>query len=220
MKKSVLYLLLTVMVGFTSCQEDLLYSCNEELNDWVIANMEDIHHLKRMEWCDLELQYQLPTFIAFTQEQKINFWLDKIKETMEMGWEEKELAHLQEFYDYIANHPDLYADDFNNECAAFEDFDRFQYEWTSYAKNELDWSEKLIYAIVADGNKLKDKEGNLDISAEKLKQFRQYNEQYPWCNCSSKAYSTCILGHCSKLYKCKQLACGAGLRFICDGMCL
>ena len=73
MKTFIFLFAVLVSLGLCSCQEPLMYSCDEELNDWVIDNMEDIQLLSRSEWKKLEMEYQIPAYRAFTSKQKQDF---------------------------------------------------------------------------------------------------------------------------------------------------
>lgn len=219
MKRRILILFAVASLGLSSCQEELLYSCNEELNGYVAENLEEIHLLNRAEWKDLDLELRIPVYRAFTQEQKQTFWIQKVEETMELNWNSEEMAHLQKLLDYFQCNPQIFADDFIENEEEFCEFDKFQYEWCAYAETELGWSKNLTYSIIADGNRIKDKNGTLDISVEQWRKYlRRAEGAIPNCNCST--YDNNCEHYCSQNYACNvRQGCGAAWNFWCNGLC-
>ena len=203
-----------------SCQQTLEYSCNEELNDWVLDNMEDIHILSRSQWKELELEYQIPAYRAFMSKQKQNFWIQKLEEVSALDWNEKEKNHLKVLYDYIKDNQYIFESNFWQNETAFIEFDKFQYEWISYAKSELTWDTNLIGAIAANGNKLKNKTGELDIPIERLTIYKRSIESGGTCSCCSHS-DWCSSGFCEETNRCDYVhtGCGMLMMYECDGLC-
>lgn len=209
-----------VSLGLCSCQEPLMYSCDEELNDWVIDNMEDIHLLSRSEWCKLEMEYQVPAYRAFVPKQKQNFWIQKLEEVMELDWNQKEKDHLKVLCDYIKENPHIFESSFWQDEAAFIEFDKFQYKWVCYAQSELKWKKEIIAAIAVNGHKMKNKEGELDIPIESLLVAKSSSETSIRCSCCSHS-DWCSSGFCEKTGRCEYIhsGCGTLMMYECDGLC-
>ena len=76
--------LLVIILSLVSCNKnEVIYSCNSEVNDWVNKNLYGISTMTRSEWKALDNEYKIPVFRAFSQEQRILFWKEKIKRNVE-----------------------------------------------------------------------------------------------------------------------------------------
>lgn len=185
--KKIFLLLMTITLTFTSCEKDLLYSCDEVTNAWVKENINDIKVMTRSTWVELPENLKGPTFGAFSSEQKSAFWNERINEILLLDWEEKEEVHLKKLQHAILinNHW------FNTENRTFKDEEEmliYAYIWIDYAKEELKWDDSLIFAIVGSGNKIIDKSGEqytINNTHSRLKNGSERN-----CNCNKK-YNFC-----------------------------
>ena len=218
MKRIFLFSLVLTMFGFVSCQEEDVYSCNEEINEFVTMNLDEFKMLNRSEWCDLELILQRPAYRTFSMEKRQEFWKQKIEEVMELDWNDKERAHLQSLLTFIQDNQQVFKSYLWEDEEEFDKYDRFTYEWISYAETELGWERRLIKNIIADGNRIKDKKGTLDISTEKMRQYLRRAEFLPDCDCN-QAQDWCDT-HCGN-DPCdeKIIGCGNLWATNCDGLC-
>lgn len=136
--------------------------CNTSVEDtWIKENKEKIKTMTRKDWLALKENENIKkaVFSAFSPEQKQKFWEDKTLEVInQFEWNDKEKAHLNSLLERIRN-GNAFSEDINN-----EEFLEFTIKWSEYATNELKWSRRLVYAIAGDGNRLKNKEGELILN--------------------------------------------------------
>ncbi len=90
-----LFFLTCLLSVFASCQKEEIYSCNEEVNDWVKENLKEIRTMTRSEWKNLDEYVKRGCFVAFTQQQKVDFWKEKFNEALELGWTKEEAEHIK-----------------------------------------------------------------------------------------------------------------------------
>jgi lipoprotein len=216
-------LLIGLLVGFSSCQKEQIYSCDPEIDDWVSESLSEIHSLSRSSWLKLEEPLKIPAFRAFTAKQKQAFWKSKIQETLILDWNNQEKEHLRKLYEFIDNNSDLFERNALNNEDIYDEFDRFKYEWIDYAEETLGWSHKLVGNIIASGNKLKNKAGILEITpltySSKIKSSSESGKWDRDCNCDSYDdwcwNGPCFGGACNA-----SLGCGTLLLGNCDGICV
>lgn len=131
-----------------SSQDDNIYSCDDVINAWAQENILEIRSMSRAQWKKLPAEKKHAAYVAFTQQQKINFWKDKLTGLMTQDWSKEELDHIKLVYDFIIEHPSF----FNNDGLTEEQeniLELFFYKWSDIAKNKLGWNMKLIFAMVA-----------------------------------------------------------------------
>lgn len=163
------------IVSFTliSCSEDgsssIVYSCNETVDTWVKEHKATIQRMNRRDWKDLNEDVSHASYLAFTQDQKINFWCDKIKEVKALGWNAMELQHLDKVINYVLEHKRLFEDGHKLSEYELNDLDLFFYKWKEHATVKLGWTESLCYAIIASGNELINKKGEVQKTGRKSK---------------------------------------------------
>jgi len=138
--------------SFMSCssQDDNIYSCDDVINAWAQENISEIRSMSWAQWKKLPAEKKHAAYVAFTQQQKINFWKDKLTGLMTQDWSKEELDHIKLVYDFIIEHPSF----FNNDGLTEEQeniLELFFYKWSDIAKNKLGWNMKLIFAMVASG---------------------------------------------------------------------
>lgn len=214
-----LLLLLIFVVTFFSCgKEELVYSCDPDTDKWVKNNMELIQTMTRAEWTGLNENLIRPVYRAFTPEQKKVFWVERLNEIQTFDWSTEEKKHIVKFIDFIKQYPNIFEGNIVENDDLYEIFDRFTYEWMSCAEKELGWNKKLIYAIAADGHRLKNKEGDLEIKVVNRTSMTRTSRE-PDCHCSTSAdfcsNSRCISGDCNI----SSHGCGVVWVQTCDGLC-
>ena len=84
MKRSFYLFAFVLSCVLNSCTQDaeVVYSCNEEINEWTIENLSMIQEMTRSEWLKLDENKKRAAYRGFTQQQRINFWIEKIEENM------------------------------------------------------------------------------------------------------------------------------------------
>lgn len=218
MKKKSFFWGIVISIMFSACQQnETVYSCNKDIDEWVHENLTEIRTLSRSTWNNLDENLKVPTYRAFTQQQKINFWNSKITEVLQMEWNEAETAHLNKILDFIKKNP-FYFD--TNKIITDEEqeaIDIFSYRWVEEAKTELGWDMPLIYAIVATGNTLLNKEGKIQTSVQS-KATRSSG-----CECEiEQIIAWCLTSSCEEsMIDCEPSDHGCGFLGIykCNGTC-
>ncbi len=167
--------------------------------------------MTRSEWEALDDEYKIPVFRAFSQEQRVFFWREKIKKVINgYEWNKEESNHLVGLLEFINNNEDIF--DFSRKYSdeQIEKIEVFSYKWIEYALNELGWDLPLIKSIVASGD-------DIDLNSEK----GNIELRNPKCNCNTGSWvEWCITTHCDEG---NCLATNHGCAFLlvgeCDGMC-
>ena len=213
----------------SSCtQEEEMYSCNPEVDNWVKENKDLIRRMTRSQWCELDYQVSTASYTAFTQSQKIDFWMEKLEEVKKLDWATEELAHIQKVEDFISTHPEFFGDEKLSE-KELDDVETYFVKWTKYGKRHFGWSNKTAMAIVCTGFKMIDKNGNMQIPQNGTRSRMTANAVMSSsvefnCNCNKDSYFTCImdpLGSCDDS-SCKwdgRDGCGFLMLEECDGTC-
>ncbi len=220
-KKLFFYAFLFVTIILSGCQSEEIYSCNPEINEWVHDNLDEIRAMSRSTWNHLDESVKRATFRAFTQQQKIDFWKDKLNEVLQMDWNDEEKAHIAIILNYIDKNPQIFnrAKEMTDEEQ--EKMDIFFYKWVEDAKIRLNWDMPLIKGIVATGNTLVDKSGKIRTSTQSKAIVKSSGESE--CECEIDQFiAWCITMDCEKSRSgCEKLpdGCGFLLSYPCDGTC-
>ena len=231
MRKIIFGSLLFILTGYLVSCDNHLYSCDPFADAWVKDNLEDIKGMTRGTWLKLDENQTVKraTYAAFNPENQRKFWEQKIWEVINgFNWTEKEKDHLNLLLDYV------HMTDVFDRKEVPEEFELFVYKWNEYAITELGWTRKLIYGIIADGNRLLDKDGNTEgipedgIGQKRIKTGSE-DDGLSDCSCSQMSDWCDIFGEIppsvvscnSNNYKCKTMnnGCGTFWQFPCDGIC-
>lgn len=216
MKTFNLFLAVCFVFCISSCQEES-YSCDPEVNKWVNSNLKEIKIMTRSEWQNLDEKVKSGCFVAFSQQQKIDFWNSKLNETLGLNWSDQEAQHIELMIRFINEHPEYF--DFSREKTdeEIEVFELFTYAWKQKAEKQLGWSKTLIGGIIATGNRLLDKKGTIQITPS-IAMTKLDGESN--CNCSTSS------DWCSGSVDCESSSCdesnhgcGTLLVYSCDGRC-
>ena len=221
--KHLYYQLLTLVVFtcFLSCSqsEDPTYSCNKAENEWVKRHLSEIRTMSRAEWNYVDEGLKIPVYRAFTHQQRLDFWVSKFTDVLSLDWSDAEKQHISSLLETIKEHTN-YLDGYENLSEAEKDeFDLFFYKWIEKSKEEFQWSKELIQGMIASGNTLLDKKGNLAISKNRMANM-SYSESST-CNCSlSNDWCTPSNVYCEAV-SCEEtfLGCGTILAYNCTGRC-
>ncbi len=177
--------------------------------------------MTRSEWLSSEEEKKGPIFGAFNPEQKVSFWKEKLNEVLLLEWNELERRHIQKMLDFVENPDNFCYFDTSVEKSEEEAdyFDIFMINWVEYAYDTLRWSKEQIVAIVASGNKMIDKTGQLQVN--RVKRTKTASELQN-CNCNRTWYGDfCGLsGSTCEKVECNPVPyCGLLLLQECNGMC-
>jgi len=220
MKQKIICVCLVLLsIGLFSCsQDDEIFSCNRDVNAWVKENLADIRTMSRTDWLNLDQNVNRAAYVAFTPEQKHLFWKGKISEVLKLDWNEAEKRHIELLYETISNNPQWFFDDFSKNEEEWEKFELFTYRWIEDAKDNLGWDKKLIGSIIAFGNKLLNKEGELQTNKNSTVRLKGRGEEN--CECSQSS-SWCGNQSSCESDVCKEhFGCGTLWLYYCNGGCM
>ena len=208
------------MLLFTSCDDDPVYSCDEQTDRWVKDNMELVRNIDRDSFLTYSDSEKRAMYRAFTPEQRISMWKEKLNEVKMLSWNEKELSHITKLEEFINMHKECFEDGMSDEN---EDvLDVFFYQWQTYAIDSLGWDRQIGFAIAGSLNQMKE---NGEIEREDLnmrKGMRTRSKSGEDCDCSSKLFNDfCIGMYCNDRAKCEGVSssCGWFWNKDCDGLC-
>lgn len=222
-------LLLGFMMLFFSCSNeyDYKFSCDKETNVWVKNNINTIQNLERNDWKNYPTSVSTAMYRAFTGEQKIAFWQDKLHEIKTLPWNADELKHIELVDDFINSHQDLfYVDELTDEQE--NQLDSFFYKWFLDAEKKLQWNRKLVYAIVCSGYSLANTEGDLLLYNESnmddnssIEFLAALENSIPDCNCKKDHVLACFPGpdECQSTDCDQKGGCGWLYMQTCTGKC-
>lgn len=213
-----LLLLSGLLLCISSCQQEEIYSCDEEVNDWVNKNLGEIRVMTRSEWRDLGEDVKRGCYVAFTQQQKVDFWIGKFDEALALDWTLEEAEHIKLMRNFVNEHPEYFDNSREKTDEEIEIFEIFIYEWMKKAEQELQWSRKTIGGLIASGNTLISKDGTVQTNSTNL-MTKSAGESK--CHCSSKSNwcsiditVDCVKGGCEEVNGCGTLWANP-----CDGRC-
>lgn len=226
MKKSLL--IVTILLGMSSCQQDdeLIYSCDPVEDAWAKENLDDIRVMTRANWLEIDDSKKRVVYRAFSAEQKQDFWVEKIdKILLENQWKENESEHILLLKGAVQEHLNWFdAKGIEADEKTFDEFKIFAYQWLEYARNELKWDEFLIGSIVATGDDLVMENGkvkNSILSSNRV--ILKKREEYCNCKTSNILFTTCgplSNGECVSSPPCEEIRdCGFLTSETCDGIC-
>jgi hypothetical protein len=131
---------------------------------WAEASKDEIQKMDWNDWLKLDGDHRLPAFGQLKPEQQRSFWLQKIEDASKLDWDAASLAHIHKLLDAINTNNNWFMAKTDEEREVMQgELSAFFNGWAKFAMTELNWSNKLIYALVMDLGKVTDKEGNLDV---------------------------------------------------------
>lgn len=158
---------------------------------------------------------------AFTPEQRISMWKEKLNEVKTLSWSEKELSHITKLEEFIDMHNECFEDVMSGENE--DAFDLFFYQWQTYAIDSLGWSRQICIAIAGTPNRMKE---NKEIEGSDLNSQKstRAGKDEPDCECKDSWYQDFCwpaAGYCEFSNDCRHLPSGCGwfLQAECDGLC-
>ena len=218
----IFFVLLAIAIGFSACEkeDELLYSCDKEINTWAIENFDKVQDIKLNEIINYDLEYQKAIFRTISPSKRYQLWYDKFDELLYLSWDNDEFQHIEYFRDNIK----IYWFDIpeNRTVSTEEEIESFCNSWVDFAKNELSWSKHMIATMVL--------RLEIPIKNSKLIPFTNDNnydgtETGGTCKCSTSSdwcdgFSGSDLGDCkSGGCTASSMGCGTGWVSDCDGLC-
>ncbi len=226
MRKFLLFGVLGLMALITSCSqsEEIFYSCDKTQDEWVKENLSEIRQMTRSEWLQVDETLARPVYRAFTPEQRIAFWQDRFNETKKLSWTDEELAHIQEAEDFMNSHLDFFHDELLPEQE--DELELFFYKWQKFGIEQLGWKPSVALAIITSGEKLKNTNGDLEISSKTIARNATMSSRSESssnkCDCNVGRINSCFLSNTKCIETSCDLAysCGALWLQDCEGECL
>lgn len=218
-------LFLLVIVSCT--QDNEVYSCNQEINNWVKENKTYIQTLTRSQWCELRPSVSRPAYIAFTPSQKVRFWKEKIEEVKSLDWSKEELLHIQEVENFIVTNTQYFRNGRLSE-KEYDEIETFFVKWIKTGERKYNWTTQTAMAVVCTGYKMLDKRGNIFIpqnNKEIMSAPIMLMTKETTCNCNKGSLFTCVndpFGGCEDSKPgCEETdkGCGFAFLFSCNGTC-
>ena len=189
--KTFLTILSFVAIACSCNNEEETYSCNKKLNNWAHKNISSIRSMERETWLKLDENYKNTAYSAFTADQKMLFWKDKIHETLEFDWTEEEANHIYKLYTFLDERPDFFKTEYISDPQNFADYIEFMKTWKRDAIYDLNWSEEQVYAICYTGNRLVNKAGDIElVKSVRLKTVSETVKPNT-CDCSTSLDNGC-----------------------------
>lgn len=219
-----LFLCIMLVFANLSCQqEELLYSCDKQVDSWVKSNLSHIKNMNRTEWESVDEKLKRGCYAAFSPQQRQHLWLGKFNEALSLDWSMEEKEHIKVMIDFVQTHLSYFDSTRENTDEEIETFEVFAYEWIKKAESEFGWSRKLIAGLVASPNAIINKEGILKLShTSSNKRVKTRMETEVECNCSTSSNwcSIDISIECMDV-PCSISASGCGTLWLydCDGLC-
>lgn len=224
-KKFFVCLALVCMALCMSCSdgvEETVYSCNKETNAWVKSHIPEIRKMNRKAWLKSDATKSRAIYIAFTPEQKIQFWRDKLKELSSLNFTTKEIMHIAKIGTFITEHLDFfYTQELSDD--QLDILDMWIYKWGAEAQEKFGWSKELCMAIVGTSQSVLDKTGAVaPLNNTGTTVVIKDPNKKPACGCNVK-YDYCgitLSGLCVET-KCEETRSGCGnlLLNACNGEC-
>lgn len=225
MKKLILFVAFIGAWCLYSCsdQDEMVYSCDDAVNTWVKKNMAEIRGLNRLQWKNLPAVKKRAAYIAFTPQQKISFWKEKLEDVMTMDFTEDEREHVRIVYDFVIEHSDYFSKKGGLTDEEKNILDLFFYKWADTAQRKFGWDMGLIAAIAASGDDVemqRASNGTLNYSGD----FNGGLNEMKSCHCNTAMFSDfCGVtgeGICEKV-DCETSDWGCGWIWLgdCNGRC-
>lgn len=148
----------------SACSKDMKYSCSPEATAWVERNLNEIKQMDRTQFSAIPYdEYQRAAFRVFSPQQKMQVWLGKITETLNLGWNAAERTHIIRLQEIITEHGNWFEP--TTTKVQTEEVDDAisltMFEWAEYAYETLHWTREQVYALVGTPNTVQSTDGKV-----------------------------------------------------------
>lgn len=224
MKKSSLlsqkHVLISLLLSFLviNCKKtEIVYSCDSQINTIVKSGIKEFSQSSLKEFLEYDFELQKAIYRSFSNEKKINFWLEKLDSVIIYMGSKEEKDHIEKLKTIIVTQisfdSDLDSENYINQLQIID-------EWLKYAREDIGWSNHKIHFIAY----------SLCISESQYSQFLEdfqnsvLSPPTNACKCSLESDDCGTLssgGQCISS-SCVQSASGCGFLwlFACDGYCM
>ncbi len=202
---------------FTSCEEDVCYSCDETVDAWAHENLTTISLMSRIELQNLDLEKQRASFRTFSPSKKKEIWIDKLNHVKSKAQSNDEIQHLNILNQFVANL------DFSTTLTS-EQIDYLEnwfaegvlkFEWTGYyrisafkmlgevTKEEKEFNEQYLDQILSS-----------NYEGPNLKFLDLMGVNYAYAQCDSEWCADCTFLGGTCLSGCQRTTTGCGWLFL------
>lgn len=216
MKKYSILIMMAATLFLSACAQDdePTFSCNSNINQWVLNNLEEISTMTRSDWKELPNDVAIAVYRAFSPEQKIRFWQEKFEEVKQLEWSNEERMHIQMAEKFLYSHTQLFYKKRLSEDEE-DELDIFYYTWSRKAMHDFNWDERLAADIIVSRN---------DIRKVQTRSFEPPSNPFeppislPDCSCKYDIY--CLPFDCEPGF-CEETDDGCGVLSLarCKGLC-
>lgn len=193
--------------------------------NWVKENLNEIRTMTRSEWLNLDENTKRACYVAFTQQQRLEFWKEKFDKTLELGWSLEETEHIKTMRRFVSEHPEYFDYSREKTDKEIEIFEIFVFEWKKKAKQQFKWTKNTIGGLIATGNNLLDKDGTIQIIKART-MTKSEGETNSKCSCSTdsdwcNASEDKLYWKCDSKDECTSAegGCGTLWSYPCNGTC-
>ena len=213
--KRILTIVLLTIVLYSCQQTELEYSCDPELNKFVLENKVEFSQIAVSELATYDVALQRAIFRSWDAEKKRSAWLAKLYQVLgSISFSKAESDHIQKLIDHL----DVGYFINENIQKNLEIRTKFANEWLNYASKDLGWSEEFISFLVY---RLYTNQSQLDAELNVFKSITTQtttNSESGSCNCNTSADfcsgSACRSNGCST-----GSGCGWMWSSPCNGNC-
>lgn len=130
------------LISTPSCQKyELTYSCDPTIETWVTENMQRIKSMSSGNWQAVsDIEYQRGIYRAFSPEQKLRLWTDKLQDALTLAWNDQEKGHIETLISLL--NISIFEGTMNDGTYIK------LYKWINYASEILKWDQETIYSLV------------------------------------------------------------------------
>lgn len=226
MKNNVL--LIIFFLTLFGCQKESrnhIYSCDEKVNSWTIENKSEIKRMNRHDILEYSIEYQKAIYRAFTPNQRLSCWKEKLNEVLGLRWNNDDRQHILALLDKL--NENWFIEYYNERNPNILSMDDFMKNWIDQGINQLGWSKALVHSMIVcletnvsdngylvESDQILNYENTLKDSGEGTCLCSNASD---WCNLGGNE-----LGYCKEnADNCKHstLGCGALWTYPCDGKC-
>ena len=222
-KKHLVLMSLCVLLSAVSCnQVDESYSCNPDIDHWIKNNIVMIRSLDYEEWQNLDISVRLNAYTAFTSEQKMHMWKEKIHQIKHLGWSLEELSHIEKAELFFNSHASEWfsVEKINDEQEC--ELEKFFILWMDEGIESFGWAKNvplLMFMTLEPLVRIKDeltiKQEELRLSVATLQTSYESS-----CNCHVGFGDFCLTdGPCIETDCNIKPYCGWLLLQECNGRC-
>jgi len=203
--KKVFFSILLASLFLANCsKEDLEYSCDPKVNQWVVDNKLKYANISRPEFVQFNMREQIALYRSFTGKQKMKLWNEKINyllTTQNLPDAEKE-SLLKLFKFAQPSHFD--------DAQGRVEFNTFASQWEKDVRSQFGWDDRKIFLYTHTLMKIdefNEKVAQMAASAKtksgsKLKSAAAETGD---CECYYSIYcmtSSCVDGNCTQVSGC------------------